>query len=397
MRVIKSGNLRWLVINEEPNLIWPHVSDFWEDLGFRVIIANKKTGIIETEWMDTDDIKLDKKSQGALSNFDKWLDSLSGFADKRKFRTRVEYGEGNSTEIYISQRSAQVAEEQHARILQERNSGYNPSTLYKIEEYKSDSDRTPEVKVDVSEQRKIADYEIDSELLTRLMIKLGATDLHAQTKVSNPEVIVKSELIKNSNSIFIKMNDPYDRAWRRLGLALDIIGFITEDKNRSKGIYLARFSQIEIPKEKKEEEEGIIDSLIFWDHDEKKDNDEDKVADETKAASKELVGEESNEPEFTGTDAPEVRPIDEGYISEELYDQKKSNKGEEETWLTSLWPNWGSEDESSTLPSNEKRYRIRIIPINESESKVFIDFPDGTISKSKDTENVLNIINEYLK
>ncbi len=32
---------------------------------------------------------------------------------------------------------------------------------------------------------------------------------------------------------YIKMNDPYERAWRSLGLALDIIGFVTEDKNRS--------------------------------------------------------------------------------------------------------------------------------------------------------------------
>ncbi len=93
MTIVKSGNLRWLVVEKSLDLLWPHVKDFWEDLGFRVLIANKRTGIIETEWMDTSDIKLDQKEKGALSTFDKWLDSLSGFADKRKFRTRVEIGE----------------------------------------------------------------------------------------------------------------------------------------------------------------------------------------------------------------------------------------------------------------------------------------------------------------
>ncbi len=88
-------------------------------MGFRVLVANKRTGIIETEWMDTEDLKLDSNS-GALSTFDKWLDSLSGFADKRKFRTRVEYGETDTTEIYISQRSAEAAADQHARILETR-------------------------------------------------------------------------------------------------------------------------------------------------------------------------------------------------------------------------------------------------------------------------------------
>jgi outer membrane protein assembly factor BamC len=48
------------------------------------------------------------------------------------------------------------------------------------------------------------------------------------------------------------MFDPYDRSWRRLGLALDIIGFITEDKNRSDGIYYVRFSELELPQQQDE-------------------------------------------------------------------------------------------------------------------------------------------------
>jgi len=135
LRIIKSGNLRWLVAQKSPDVIWPHVKEFWEDLGFRVTIANKRTGIMETEWMDTDDIKMDQ-DRGALSTFDKWLDSLSGFSDKRKFRTRVEYGDDGSTEIYISQRSAEAAADQHSRILKERTSDYNIGTIYKIEKYK---------------------------------------------------------------------------------------------------------------------------------------------------------------------------------------------------------------------------------------------------------------------
>jgi len=173
IKIVKSGNLRWLVVDKDPDIIWPHVKDFWEELGFRVLVANKRTGIIETEWMDTDDLKLDSNT-GVLSTFDKWLDSLSGFKDKRKFRTRVEYGEGDITEIYISQRSAEAAADQHVRILKERDVGYNPSTLYKIEEYKEDGADGNGKKVDISETRNIDDYEIDSELLTRLMMKLGA-------------------------------------------------------------------------------------------------------------------------------------------------------------------------------------------------------------------------------
>ena len=398
MKIIKSGNLRWLVVEKEPEKIWPHVKDFWEDLGFRVIVSNKRTGIIETEWMDTDDIKLDK-NEGVISTFDKWLDSLSGFADKRKFRTRVEYGEKGTTEIYISQRSAEAAADQHSRILRERNADYNVGTINKIEEYKSD-DKSDTKKVEISEQREIDDYEIDSELLTRLMIKLGSTDIDAKQKVLNPEVIVKAELINNKDNLYIKMFDQYDRAWRRLGLALDIIGFVTEDKNRSEGIYYVRFSQIDLPSEKNEEEHGLLDSLIFWGNDEKSKEEDvennESISDDVKEDDEE-INSNSTEPSFTGIEAPEVKPIDEDYVPEEFGLDTDTQKSEEETWVTSLWPSWGDEDQDDILPKNEKRYRIRIKPDNEGTSIVFIDFSNGKKSKSSDSMKVLKIINEYLK
>jgi len=398
MKIIKSGNLRWLVVEKEPEKIWPHVKDFWEDLGFRVNIANKRTGIIETEWMDTDDIKLDK-NDGVISTFDKWLDSLSGFADKRKFRTRVEIGEQGTTEIYISQRSAEAAADQHSRILRERNADYNVGTINKIEEYKSD-DQPNTKKVEVSEQREIDDYEIDSELLTRLMIKLGSTDFDAKQKVLNPEVIVKAELINNQDDLYIRMFDQYDRAWRRLGLALDIIGFVTEDKNRSEGIYYVRFSQIDLPSEKKEEEDGLLDSLIFWGNDEKLEKEDqentESIVDDIESGDED-IDSNSTEPSFTGIEAPEIKPIDEDYVADEFGSDHNAQKDEEETWVSKLWPSWGDEDKDDILPTNEKRYRIRIKPDNDGTSIVFIDFSNGKKSKSSDSRKVLKIINEYLK
>jgi outer membrane protein assembly factor BamC len=394
MRIIKSGNLRWLVIEKEPDLIWPHVKDFWEDLGFRVLVSNKRAGVMETEWMDTDDIKLDQAQKGILSNFDQWLDSLSGFADKRKFRTRVELGESGGTEIYISQRSAEAAADQHARILETRSSDYNPSTIYKIEEYKSGND-SEKVDIDIKEKREIDDYEIDSELLTRLMMKLGATDLEAKTKVENPEVIIKTEFIDKKNDFYIKMYDPYERSWRRLGLALDIIGFVTEDKNRSEGIYYVRFSETEIPTETKEEEEGLIDSLIFWDNDEESKETVEKEEDRPETNEKESI--DPNEPLYTGIEAPEVRPLDEDYIPEEFTKEAYEVAEEEETWVSKLWPSWGDNDESGILPMNEKRYRIRIKPADDNNTIVYIDFSNGNKNTSKEAYKVLTILNEYLK
>jgi outer membrane protein assembly factor BamC len=394
IKIVKSGNLRWLVVDKDPDIIWPHVKDFWEELGFRVLVANKRTGIIETEWMDTDDLKLDSNT-GVLSTFDKWLDSLSGFKDKRKFRTRVEYGEGDITEIYISQRSAEAAADQHVRILKERDVGYNPSTLYKIEEYKEDSADGNGKKVDISETRNIDDYEIDSELLTRLMMKLGASNLDAENKINNPEIIVKSEFINNKTESYIKLFDPYDRAWRRLGLALDIIGFVTEDKNRSDGIYYVRFSEIDLPEQKDEsdDESGIIDTLIFWDDDKKNKDDhnsEENISDE------EIIYEKGDK-KFTGIETPEIKSLDEDYNNEEFDNNINKADAEEETWFSSIWPSWGSEDESKSLPDNEKRYRVRIKPGDNNITNVYLDYPSGRKNNSNDAKKVLKILHEHLK
>ena len=51
MSIIKSGNLRWLVVNEEPAKLWPHLEMFWQELGFGIKVMNKRTGVMETEWI----------------------------------------------------------------------------------------------------------------------------------------------------------------------------------------------------------------------------------------------------------------------------------------------------------------------------------------------------------
>lgn len=385
MKIIKSGTLRWLSVEKEPEILWPHIKDFWEEIGFRVVVANKRTGIIETEWADSKDIKLDQNSD-AISRFDKWLDSISGFEDKRKFRTRVEFGENGTTEIFVSQRSLAAVADQHERILETRQSGYNPTELYKLPEYIDENGNTGSK----AEVRELDDYEIDSEILTRLMIKLGATDFDAREKVTNPESLIKAKLINKKDSLFIKMLDPYDRSWRRLGLAIDIMGMVTEDKNRSEGIYFVRYSKVDLPEKIKDEDEGIIDTLIFWDDDkdEKKDTSEEGT----------ILNEDENDttnPEVSGIEAPEVQPIDQDVTPEEFIEEEWKSD-EEETWLTGLWPTWGSEEEGKTLPDNEKRFRIRIKPSDE-DSEVYVDFPSGKINNSEEAKRLLTLLFDYLK
>ena len=361
MKIIKSGNLRWLFVDKDPDTLWPYIQDFWEEeMGFKVKVANKRTGVLETEWISTADL-----STSSSSRLDKWLDSMSGFADKRKFRTRLELGSQNgTTEIFLSHRSSFAGADQHNKIKENRGDTWDIEKIFTIPEYIPDEEdsRSNSVK---SVQMKVEDYEINSEILRRLMIKLGATDFDAKEKIERPQEIVKAELINTEQGKFIQMNDPYDRAWRRLSLALDMIGFITEDRDRSKGIFYVKYKDIELPAmEGSEKDKGLIDSLLFW-------RDEDE-------AEKEKLKDGADD-----SNVEESGDKDEELFSEKSWDEKFP-----------ILKFWGSDEEKK--PDDEFRYRVRISPMGDL-TKVYLDFPDGSLNNSKDSQQLTKIIFEQLK
>ena len=396
MRIVKSGALRWLVVKKDPKILWPHVEDFWEDMGFEIRKSSKRTGVMETEWIKSSELV--QSRAGALTKFDQWLDNMSGFADRRKFRTRVEPGqELGTSEIYLSQRSARSGTLEHERILAEREASTPSSTnKNRLPDY-IDDDKTIE-KLDISEERKLDDYEIDSELLTRLMIKLGATDLDAKKIVKNPTTQVHAELIIGNNEKFIKLNDPFDRSWRRLTLALDIIGFITEDKNRSKGVLYVKYKNTELPGSPKSNDKGVFDSLAFWRDNEEEIDDKTEITKIDPRAPKNKKGKskkKNNSEE--GLDVKKVSKVKEvSEIREEDEFKEKKKREKEDAWIEKFsW--WGTDDENKkSLGKDERRYRIRILPL-ENGAKVYIDYPDGRVNKSSEAQKILKIIYEHLK
>ena len=128
------------------------------------------------------------------------------------------------------------------------------------------------------------------------------------------------------------MNDPYDRAWRRLALALDIIGFVTEDRNRSEGIFYVKYNNLELPSEEEIKEEGFLDSLIFWD--------DEKIKVKIR-------------PTINGDEKLSV-PLRVQYMS------KRENAEEKHIPETdfSVFDLWGSDDEDS---DSENRFRVKIV------------------------------------
>ncbi len=255
VRMERAGGQRWLVVDAPAEKVWPVIREFWLDQGFAVRVENPQTGVMETEWVRSDNIKVESDSRGYGERFDKWLDGLSGLADRRKFRTRLERGEQKgTTEIFMTHRTVAGTPDDGKQKIQTQLGEIDMG--YRVDQ----TDKS--IKVDEFEQ------DLDAELLRRLMVKLGVAEEQAKQIANNPVKERHAEVVKEANeSVTLKLKDGYDRGWRRVGLALDRVGFVVEDKDRSAGLFYVRYADVDIDGASKKKK-GLFETLAFWKDDE---------------------------------------------------------------------------------------------------------------------------------
>ena len=173
----------------------------------------------------------------------KVFDSLYSTGERDKFRTRVERAANGEVEIYISHRGAQE--------------------IY-----------TGAQKDNTAWTSRANDPGLEAEFLSRLMVRLGADSAKAKSVVaaavatsenagaaaSSP----RSKILSVNDLSYLETDEGFDRSWRRVGLALDRIGFTIEDRDRSKGIYYVQYIDQDIDAKKKGASEGFFARLFSW-------------------------------------------------------------------------------------------------------------------------------------
>lgn len=333
VRMERAGSQRWLVVNAPPEKVWPAIRDFWAELGFAVRVENPQTGVMETEWVDPSTITKDAKGN-YLDKFQGWLDRLNTLQNRQKFRTRIDRGvEQGTTEIYLSHRSvADIHDDGKERV---RTSAGTYETGYRLE-----GKRNPD-----QEARANAE-DIDAELLRRLMVHLGVEENRSREVVKTVSTEVRAVPKRGSDgNVYLAVNDEFDRAWRRVGLALDRVGFVVEDRDRSSGVFYVRYSDIDADGAAKPKK-GIIDSLKFWGDDEE---------------------EKATEPDTS----------------------KKDDKGV--TDLLKFWDSGKDDLDPARL------YLVKVESADDSGSKIHITKKDGSPNRSNTAGRILNLLYEQLK
>lgn len=226
-RMERSGTQRWLVVKGEPEEIWPIVKEFWHELGFLIKVETPEAGVMETDWAENRAKIPQDLIRSALS---KVLDTLYSTAERDKFRTRLERGEGDTTEIYISHRGMDEVLEANMRTI------WQP--------------RPP-------------DPDLEAEMLARLMMRFGVEEERARKTLASPGNVQERARINREKGGVLTVNEPFDRSWRRVGLALDRIGFTVQDRDRSQGIYFVRYINPDADTSAGARS-GILSKLLFW-------------------------------------------------------------------------------------------------------------------------------------
>lgn len=239
-RVVRSGDARWLVVKTTPEVAWSTSRQFWTETGFVLAIEQPVLGVMETDWAEN---RADVPSNFLQSTIGKYIDIFGNTYKRDKFRTRIERGnEPGTVDIYVTHRGAEQVPT--VRIGNLPGPGGEAGFTWAV---------------------MPPDPGLEAEMLTRLMMKFGtpapqaAAAVQASMAPGGPDRARLEKAADGATQLVI--DDGFERAWRRVGLALDRVGFTVTDRDRSKGMYYVRFVD---PEAEAKKQKGFLDKLMFW-------------------------------------------------------------------------------------------------------------------------------------
>lgn len=217
VRIHREGNVRWLSVPRSPDVLWDPVREFWLNNGFTLAVDQPQIGILETDWAEN---RAKLPQDFIRSTIGKVLEGLYSTSERDKFRTRLERRADGGTDIYIT----------HRGMEEEFTSNTKDQTIWRP---------------------RAADPELETEFLRRLLVALGTSEEQSRAIAeagggqTGPAAVAgtraAAQVVQIDGVAALELPDNFDRAWRRVGAALDRTGFTVEDRDRSQGIYYVRY------------------------------------------------------------------------------------------------------------------------------------------------------------
>ncbi len=227
-KIERLGNERWLSTTLKPEDVFPQLRSFWKDNGFALTQDRADTGVLETDWAEN---RAKLPNDLIRNTIGKVFDAAFSTSELDKYRTRVERT-ATGSDIYITHRG--MAE------------------IY-----------TGERKESTIWQPRPSDPQLEAAFLSRLMVKLGAKEDAARAIVATGSTPgpTRARSLEGRPGPTLQIDDGFDRAWRRVGIALDRSGFTVEDRDRAQGLYYVRYVD---PKFAGREEPNLFSKLFSF-------------------------------------------------------------------------------------------------------------------------------------
>jgi outer membrane protein assembly factor BamC len=227
----RAGSERWLAVDVTPEQAFAVVKEFWPSVGLSIAREDPAAGIVETNWAEN----RAKLPQDIIRRtIGRLVEGLYSTGEQDKFRTRIERTPKNTAEIYIS----------HRGMVEVYTSPQKDQTVW---------------------QPRPPDPQLEAEMLQRLALRfappqqVAAAAPAAAAPVAAPAVAAPREIARvvrggDGKPQRVEIDEAFDRAWRRVGLALDRGGFTVEDRDRTKGTYFVRYLDPEFEARQREKQ-----------------------------------------------------------------------------------------------------------------------------------------------
>ncbi|WP_233863108.1 outer membrane protein assembly factor BamC [Paraburkholderia adhaesiva] len=210
MHVERDGDRRWLVIDgRSPDDVWPILQTFWTENGFTLATDSAATGILTTDWAEN---RANIPDDWFRRTIGRVIDFAYSSGTRDRFRTLVTRGPDGQTDISIT----------HA-AMEEMLMGQDKSQSKWVE--------------------RPRDPALEAAFLSKLMQKFGLTDAQSKQLLTDARTsTVVAQLDKAAGGVTLDLPESFDRAWLRVGLALDRTNFTVDNRDRAKGLYYVRYA-----------------------------------------------------------------------------------------------------------------------------------------------------------
>ncbi|MDE1183852.1 outer membrane protein assembly factor BamC [Paraburkholderia sp.] len=252
MHIQRDGTESWLVLDSKaPADAWPQIRRFWQEQGFLLVVDQRDKGVMETDWNETHAQINDGLIRGTLS---KAMGNSYVTSERNKYRTRLETAPNGGTYVFISQKgmTEQLSgnnNDSSKWVAKPNDPGLETEYLKRLMSALALADSRTKPATTASATLSPAGSQDAPGAATA-----GAKSAAAATAAQNVAFAAQQppapavhpsangdEMSAQATSTELTLGESYDRAWLRVGVALDRSNFTVDDRDRNRGVYYVRY------------------------------------------------------------------------------------------------------------------------------------------------------------